>query len=151
SLDTLAPVADVVCSAGDGVVDLTWTNPVPYQEVIVTRSVVGSDLPPVEFSLDGAGSTFQDRDLALGTYHYQVSGVAGSFRSPPTPCGSDPVIQPLPPVVGLSCGAATSEVQLSWGNPRTYDAIELSRRSEATGEETLFPLAGATQEFDDTC
>jgi len=107
--DFVAPVADLVCMRVGDDVEIAWTNPEAYDNVLV--SIDG--LPPLQ--LPGVSTSTLVVALGLGFHAFEVTAVTNQVLS----AGSSCVVALAPAAVsGLSCSAGDPcalEALLSWG------------------------------------
>lgn len=64
-------------------VDLMWSNPVPYDSIVVTRLLAGT--ADAQFSLIGTAVDFTDLGVAPGAYLYRVEGIVDGVASTASP------------------------------------------------------------------
>ncbi len=144
-----APPANLSClprnlNLTGGDVELTWTIAETYTTIIVLRG--GLQVA----SLPGDAVAFTDRNLAAGTYRYQVIGILGESRSDPSgPC--DVIVPVRPPAVGnFLCAIRDGAATLQWSLGAVYDSIEVSRQAPGESEPRVIATlpGGQTQYVD---
>ena len=108
--------ANLSCTADSGNVTLTWTNPVSYDSVTITRN--GEEAAVLE----GTESTWSEE--AEGEITYEISGTVEGVRSCSVSCT---VVVPPEPPADFTCSALGRRVTLEWTNPVSYDGIKILR------------------------
>jgi len=106
--DPLVPAvaSDFIDSDGDGVVDalfpgatvaLSWTNPVPYDKIVISRNGA------IVATIPGDETRFVDRVPAGGEFTYAVRGISAGVPSPAASCTVEIPPPFIPPPQELTC------------------------------------------------
>ncbi|MFQ5653263.1 MAG: hypothetical protein ACE5GW_00855 [Planctomycetota bacterium] len=133
-VDIPPPPENPTCSAIGDTPTITWSNPVIYDEIRVSRNGV------LIATLAGTETSYDDPGLAPGIYLYEVRGVVGGTPSDPAQCSAEV----LAPITDFVCSAIAHTVFLSWTNGQAYSFIELFRDGILEAE-----LPGATNSYTD--
>src|SRR6185295_14147792 len=120
-VEVLAPASDALCQAEGEAVRLSWTNPVPYTTIVITRN--GLEATPAG-GLPGTATQFLDQPVSPGLYLYEIRGLAGADgASPVVSCKVEVLLFPI----RLNCTALDGQACLRWINPRAYEGIQVLR------------------------
>ena len=132
--------SDLVCSELNHDVSLSWTNNDNYAEIEVSRD--GN----VVATLPGDATSFEEQDVPVGSYFYDIVGIDGADNSNPAFCALNVVGLPIP--ANLDCSETGGDVTLAWSNPFAYTSIEIYRDAQLIGtlpgDATSYIDAGLT-------
>src|SRR5713226_4212670 len=150
---------NLVASAGNGSVSLSWTAPASNGGAAVTSyNVLRSTSSGAESSLSSGvvGTTFTDSTVSNGTtYFYKVAAVNSAG---PGPLSNEASATPAPPAPtapqSLVAVAGNSGVALSWAAPASNGGAPVTSynvlRSTTTGTETLLSSGVVGTTFTDS-
>jgi cellulose 1,4-beta-cellobiosidase len=138
------PVSALDATAGDGRVDLAWTNPAtPFDVIKVVRKAGSQPADPSDGTVvfDGLGTGAADTGLTNGTtYHYGVWTAFDLLLSTPARTSATPAAAAAPgDVTDLQATAGAQRVDLAWTNPAVFDEIHVLRK---LGEDPASPTDG---------
>ncbi len=116
-VEVVPSVADFVCEASGFEVQLSWTGPIVYDSIEVTRDGV------VVATLPGDQTSYLDMPAVAGLYDYGVRGLVGVGASNEVRCEIELLIE----ISNFTCSSTAGDVFLSWTNGQIYDEILVRR------------------------
>ncbi|MEE2890378.1 MAG: S8 family serine peptidase [Planctomycetota bacterium] len=144
--DILIPVSDLVCSVSGSSVQVSWSNPGGWDSIEVS---LDGAAPVV---LGGSATTTTFTGLLTGAHVVEVVSVSGTESALGIACSFG--VSPASPTQVL-CQQQGADVQISWVNGQSYEAIEVLRdgflldtlAGNATTFVDLAPVVGPHQYF----
>ncbi len=135
TVSTLQAVSNLACTFTASSIDLTWTLPETYTEIIVLRDAVQIA------TLSGSATSYSDTSPPAGAVSYEVIARVGVDDAPTASC----TVDFSPSVTGATCSFDRDTATVTWTNTASYDAVDILRDTVLVAT-----LPGSATQFVDT-